>query len=123
MTSLLSQVTPLTRGLLWLSSGEVSLETPYYKDVDYLLNGLLTATLKASTADGGHVLLSENFGQPFYVLVANNFSEKEIASFFELIKTQLNEESNVLLIDEMDAFAKVQKLAPKEVKSKINLIS
>ena len=123
MTSLLSQVTPLTKGLLWLTSGEFSLETNFYKDVDYLLNGLLTATLKASDANGGHVLLSENFGQPFYVLVANSFSEKEITSFFELIKSQLNEESNVLLIDEMEAFAKVQKLAPNEVKSKINLIS
>ncbi len=123
MTSLLSQVTPLTKGLLWLSSGEVSLETPYYKDVDYLLNGLLTATLKASGADGGHVLLSENFGHPFYVLVAKDFSEKEIASFFELIKSQLNEESNILLIDEMEAFAKVQQIAPKGVKSKINIVS
>lgn len=123
MTSLLSQVTPLTKGLLWLSGGEVSLEMPYYKDVDYLLNGLLTATLKASAAEGGHVLLSENFGQPFYVLVANNYSEKEISSFFELIKTELNEESNILLIDEIEAFAKIQKIAPTEVKSKINLIS
>lgn len=123
MTSLLSQVTPLTKGLLWLSSGEVSNEKPFYKDVDYLLNGLLTATLKASTAGGGHVLLSENFGQPFYVLVSNSYSEKEIASFFELVKTQLNEESNILLIDEMNEFAKVQKIAPKDIKSKINLVS
>ena len=124
MTSLLSQVTPLTKGLLWLSKEEVTTEMPYYKDVDYLLNGLLTATLKSSAASsGGHVLLNENFGQPFYVLVSNAFSEKEIVSFFELFKSQLNEESNILLIDETEAFAKVQKIAPKEIKSKINLIS
>ena len=123
MTSLLSHVTPLTKGLVWLSSGDVSVEKSYYKEVDYLLNGLLTATLKSSAANGGHVLLSENFGQPFYVLVSNNFSEKEIASFFELIKSQVHEESNILLIDEIEAFGKVQKISPKEVKSKINLIS
>jgi len=123
MTSLLSQVTPLTKGLLWLTSGVISSENSFYKDVDYLLNGLLTATLKSSSAEGGHVLLSDNFGNPFYVLVSNTFSEKEIGSFFELIKTQLNDESNILLVDEAQAFAKIQKVAPKEFKSKINLIS
>lgn len=123
MTSLLAQVTPLTKGLLWLTSGEISSTSPYYKDIDYLLNGLLTATLQSSSAEGGHVLLSENFGNQFYVLVSNAFSEKEINSFFELVKTLLNDESNILLVDEAQAFGKIQNTAPKEVKSKINLIS
>lgn len=122
MINILSQVTPLTRGLLWITSGPVSVEKPFYKDVDYLLNGLLTATLKSSEAAGGHVLISENFGQTFYVIVGSDISDSELKNYFELIKPQLGGESNLLLIDEAQSFAKIQKLAPEEIKAKIQLI-
>ena len=85
MTNILSQVTPLTKGLLWLTTTPVSVDKSFYKDVDYLLNGLLTATLKKSEATGSHVLITENFGQSFYVIVGNEASDAELKNYFELL--------------------------------------
>jgi hypothetical protein len=122
MTNILSQVTPLTKGLLWLTSSPVSVDKSFYKDVDYLLNGLLTATLKKSEATGSHVLITENFGQSFYVIVGNEATDGELKNYFELLKPVMKDDSNILLIDESGSFAKVQKLAPENIKSKIQVI-
>ena len=122
MTNILSQVTPLTKGLLWLTSSPVSVDKSFYKDVDYLLNGLLTATLKKSEATGSHVLITENFGQSFYVIVGNEATDGELKNYFELLKPVMKDDSNILLIDESGSFAKLQKLAPESIKSKIQVI-
>ncbi len=122
MTNILSQVTPLTKGLLWLTSSPVSVDKSFYKDVDYLLNGLLTATLKKSEATGPHVLITENFGQSFYVIVGNEATDGELKNYFELLKPVMKDDSNILLIDESGSFAKLQKLAPESIKSKIQVI-
>lgn len=120
---LLSQVTPLTKGLLWLTEEPLSIEKSYYKQIDYLLNGLLTATLKASDSQKSHVLIAENFGHAFYVFVGTQISEPELKSFFDLVKVEMKSEQSLLLIDELKSTAKIQKLAPNEVRSKILFIS
>lgn len=122
MTNILSEVTPLTRGLVWLTNSPVSVEKSFYKDVDYLLNGLLTATIKNSEAKGSHVLVSENFGQSFYVIVGNEATDSELKNYFELLKPLMKEDSNILMIDESGSFSKIQKLAPDSIKSKIQVI-
>lgn len=122
MINILSQVTPLTRGLLWLTNGEIDKDKTFYKDVDYLLNGLLTATLRSSATNGAYVLVSENFGTPFYVIVGSTSHEKDIRNYFDLVRPQLSGENNLLLIDEENSFPLIQKLAPDDVKSKINVI-
>lgn len=122
MTNILSQVTPLTKGLLWLTSSPVSVDKSFYKDVDYLLNGLLTATLKNSEATGSHVLITENFGQSFYVIVGNEASDTELKNYFELLKPLMKDDNNIILIDESGSFAKIQKLAPEGLRSKIQVI-
>lgn len=119
---LLSQVTPLTKGLLWLTSSPVSVDKSFYKDVDYLLNGLLTATLKKSEANGSYVLVTENFGKSFYVIVGNETTDAELKNYFELLKPLMMDDNNILLIDESGSFAKIQKLAPVEIKSKIQVV-
>lgn len=121
MNSLLAQVTPLTKGLLWLTNSTVAPGNPFYKDVDYLLNGLLTATLRASDASNGHVLISENFGQTFYAYVGSINSEKNIRSFFELIAPLMGQENNLILIDEIGAFPQIQKMAPADITNKIQV--
>lgn len=121
MNNLLSQVTPLTKGLLWLTNTPVVPGKPFYKEVDYLLNGLLTATLKGSDSSHGHVLVGENFGQTFYVYVGSTDTEKNIRSFFELLAPQMGQESNLVLIDEMSAFPQLQKIAPAEIRNKIQV--
>ena len=122
MSNLLSQVTPLTRGLLWFCKDPIGPDQAFYKDVDYLLNGLLTATLKNVTTSSAHVLVSENFGQTLYVIIGTNISDRELESYFELIKTKLTAECDLILIDEINSFNKIQNLAPSEIKSKIHVI-
>ncbi len=122
MINLLSQITPQTRGLLWFTNEALSADLRYYKDVDYLLNGLVTSTLSTSGSKSCHVLVGENFGQLFYVIIGQALPEKEIRSFFELIKPQMNDGSHLLLIDENQSFAKIQKLAPVELRSRIQVI-
>jgi hypothetical protein len=119
MTNILSQVTPLTKGLLWLTTTPASVDKSFYKDVDYLLNGLLTATLKKSDATGSHVLITENFGQSFYVIVGNEATDAELKNYFELLRPVMKDDNNILLIDESGSFAKIQKLAPEALRSKI----
>ncbi len=121
MTDLLAQVTPLTKGIIWLTNGRVSAEKNFYKEIDYLLNGLLTATL-ASQPDLSHVLVSENFGQSLYVFAGSNAEAKDIESFMELIKSQLEAENNLLLIDEKDSFKDLRKSIPIELQNKIQVI-
>lgn len=122
MTNLLSQVTPLTKGLLWFTNGIPSPEKSYYKDVDYLLNGLLTATLRSSSASGPHVLMSENFGQAFFVIVGNKVSDSEFSSYFNLISPLLAGEGHILLIDENGEFEKIPTVTTSPILSRIQRI-
>lgn len=121
-SDLLSQVTPQTRGLLWLTNEAITSQLPFYKGVDYLLNGLLTSTLKIKEFQNCYVLVGENFGKVFYVIVCQDWSENEFRSFFNLVKPQMEEGSHLLLIDENNSFPKVQKLAPPEIRAKIQVI-
>jgi SRSO17 transposase len=121
MTDLLAQVTPLTKGIIWLTGGNISPHKNFYKEIDYLLNGLLTATL-TSQPDLSHVLLAENFGQSFYVFAGSNAKAKDVDNFLELIKSQLEAENNVLLIDENDSFKELKKSIPIEFQNKIQMI-
>jgi hypothetical protein len=121
MTDLLEQVTPLTKGIIWLTSGSICSQKKFYKEIDYLLNGLLTATLN-SQPDFSHVLLSENFGQNFYVFAGSNATAKDVASFLNLIKSQLEVENNVLLIDEIDSFKDMKTSIPVEFQNKLQTI-
>ncbi len=122
MTDLLAQVTPLTKGILWFASNEISVQKSFYKDIDYLLNGLLTSTRNSLPDLNSHVLISENFGKSFYVMAGNNVKEADIRSFFALISTQMEGESEFLVIDETASFAKFQKIIPEVLKNKFRQI-
>lgn len=122
MTDLLTQVTPLTKGILWFTTSEASNNKRFYKDIDYLLNGLLTATRNASPEFKSHVLISENFGNSFYVLAGSHVSENDLRSYFDLVSTQLEGESEFLVIDETSSFAKFQKIIPAKLENKFRQI-
>ncbi len=120
MIDLLAQVTPLTKAIIWISSEELTTSQKYYKDIDYLLNGLLTATLN-STATRTHVLVGENFGNTFYVF-AGKVQTAELTSFFDLVKPHLKDENNLVLIDDNDVFKDLKKGIPEVILSKIQTI-
>lgn len=119
MNDLLSQVHPQTRGLIWLVSGELKAHAHHYKDVDYLLNGLLTATLNSKELQPGQVLVSENFGKPFFVMITQEVKSKEISNFEDLIGSQISNENEVLVIDELGELTKLLSTLKDPLKSKI----
>ncbi len=119
MTSLIQKVTPLTRGLIWSCPREINSQLSNYKEIDYLVNGLLTASLIQNSDHHSRVIVSENFGHTFYVLVGHEISDAEFSSYFNLIKNQLTGENHLLLVDENKLFNHIQKVAPSDLKSKI----
>lgn len=121
MTDLLNQVTPLTKGIIWLPDGSLETSRRFYREIDYLLNGLLTATLKQSV-ETSQVLVGENFGESFFVFVGLKTNAKELTNFLDLIKTQLAAETNLLLIDETNSFSQLKSSVPTEVFNRIQPI-
>ena len=122
MNELLEQVTPLTKAVLWLTKEEVSPSQPVYKGLDYLLDGLLTASLISTNLETSLVIVGKNFGNPLYVFVARTLPPKELESFLGLLKPVLLPENDILVIDEMDEVKNLQKRSPDEIKKKYRML-
>lgn len=121
MSSLLNQVTPLTRGIIWLTENERDVQNPYYKEIDYLLDGLLTANLNAARDVSSRVIVGNNFDKLFYVLVAKDILRSEIDSYLSLFQNDLVTENDILVIDEAKSFEKLKPLV-KSISSQIRLL-
>lgn len=117
MNDILSKVTPLTRGIIWLHQGEPNPASLTYQSLDYLFNGLLTATLGTRPEASSRVMLTTNFHSPLHVFFVSSFVPDEYESFMKLLKKDLGSENTVLVIDECDAFNTVLGHTPKELKS------
>lgn len=103
MNELINQVTPLTRGIIWLVKDESDVENPHYREIDYLLDGLLTANLQTSKDVSSRVIIGQNFNQALYVMVIKEAKSAEIQSFLALLKNQLGPENDIIVIDESNA--------------------
>lgn len=124
MTDILSEVTPLSRGLIWLRTGEVTNSSLTYKCVDYLLDGLLTATTNASDAAPCGLLVGKNFGKDFYVFIPKpELAQNEFTSFYNLLSPLLTAEEDILIIDENESHAKLLKLTPDDIKKRFRIIN
>jgi hypothetical protein len=121
MNDLKSQVTPLTRGLIWLTKDESNTSNPHYGAIDYLLDGLLTANLKISTEVSSRVIVGQNFGNSLYVMIVKDPKASELDSFVSLFKKELGPENDILVIDEWDGFGKI-KGDLKEIANYIKLV-
>lgn len=108
MNDLKTHVTPLTRGIIWLTKDESNIKNPYYCEIDYLLDGLLTANLKDSASVSSRVIVGQNFDKPIYVYVAKEVKTAELESFVSLLK-DLKQEDDVLVIDELNAYDSLKK--------------
>lgn len=121
MSDLVREVTPLTRAIIWLAPPELKSGDSNYKSVDYLLDGLLTATYLQSGCNN-QVILGKNFSKTFYVLVAlNNPSATELESFLSLVKKDLKAEEKVLVVDEQGMYEKFLGRMPKDLQSRTHL--
>jgi hypothetical protein len=109
MSNLSGQITPLTKGILWLGP-DISQGSSHYREIDYLLDGLLTASLQDNRDFFGKLIVGENFGSPFYVMIVKHPKEAELHSFLQLIKKDLMAESNIVVIDENASLETVKPL-------------
>ena len=123
MTDILSEVTPLTRGLIWLRHEEVISSSSIYKWIDYLLDGLLTATINANKNPPMGLLVGKNFGKDFYVFLSHHeLGQKELTSFYNLISPLMTTEEDILIVDETDSYQKLLKLTPDEIRKRFRII-
>jgi hypothetical protein len=116
MSNLKSFVTPLTRGIIWFTNDETNSSNPHYGEIDYLLDGLLTANLRVGQEVSSRVIIGQNFDKPFYVLIIRTPKPSEIESFVSLFKKQLGPEDEVVVIDEWEGLRKLK----NELKEIIN---
>ena len=102
MNELVKQVTPLTRGIIWLPKDELTAGNPHYTEIDYLLDGLLTANLRFTGETTSQVVIGQNFNQPLYVMIIKEIKASEIESYLSLVKPSLGPENDIIVIDEAE---------------------
>lgn len=118
MNDIIAKVTPLTKGIIWLpKEDDLYPAGPVYKALDYLLDGLLTAGQPAPGKS--RVIISQSFNQPLYVFIVKELIREEYDSFLQLLKKDLTEANNILVIDEAEAFPGLQKMTPSEIRSQL----
>lgn len=109
MNDLISQVTPLTTGIVWFVKDETQVTNPHYKEIDYLLDGLLTANLKIAAISSSRVIVGKSFNRPLYVFIVKEAKASEIESFISLFRRELTAENDILVVDEVDKMKDLKK--------------
>jgi hypothetical protein len=123
MTDILSEITPLSRGIIWLRKEEVVNFSPIYKMVDYLLDGLLTAKMNAHSTSPTGLLVGKNFGKDFYVFLSSSETAiNEVSSFYTLLSPLLSSDEDILVLDETDSYANLLKITPEDIKKRFRVI-
>ncbi len=123
MSDLIREVTPLTKGIVWLRPEELSSKSEHYQSIDYLLNGLLTATLK-NNATQTALLMGQNFNRNIYVFATQKEIQKnELASFFSLIEKELGNEDKILVVDDVEGREAFLKTVPAKLLSHFHVVS
>jgi hypothetical protein len=121
MSEIISKVTPLSRGLIWLAS-HITPSSETYKAIDYLANGLLTATLSQTRNFETLVIHAQNYHFPLHIFVVRELKETEFESYLSLLKPNLLSENNILVIDERDGLGELLKSSPKDIQSHYQIL-
>ena len=121
MNDLKKIVTPLTRGIIWIPKDQELNRNSHYSDIDYLLDGLLTANLKEAVPFTSKVIIGNNFGKLLYIFIVKEILAHEIESFVTLVKKDLMSENDILIIDETDSSGKM-KSELSEISSHLKII-
>ena len=108
MNDLTKLVTPLTRGIIWLLKDEICINSPHYTQIDYLLDGLLTANLQVSSIASNKVIVGQSFNKTLYVLIVHEPIPSEIQSYVSLLK-ELGPEDDIIVIDESQKLQELKK--------------
>lgn len=108
MSELIKQITPLTRAIIWIVKDECQPSHPFYGEIDYLLDGVLTANLKTNNSLTSRVIVGKNFDKPIYVMIVKEMKPNELQSFATLVKQDLKAENDILVLDEAHGLEKLQ---------------
>jgi hypothetical protein len=122
MNNIISQVTPLTRGILWFPKEHLDAASPTYQALDYLLDGLLTSTLGSGQAPSSQVLVGSSFNLPIYVFIGTDFKPAELDSYLKLVKPQLLADHDLLVIDDAEVFQSFRTKLPKDMVPQFRLL-
>ena len=114
MNDLIQEVTPLTKAIVWLRPETISAQNPHYKAIDYLLDGLLTATLKENNSQS-FLLVGKNFNRQLFIFASKGPEEKELNSFLSLVEKDMKAEDRILVVDDVEAREKFLKLIPQKL--------
>lgn len=91
---------------------ELNAQNPHYSDIDYLLDGLLTAHLSEAGTVSSRVLMGQNFGRSLYIMIVHQLKQSEMDSFLSLFQ-DLTTENDILVIDEVNGFEKLRSCVGK----------
>ncbi len=122
MNDLVHEVSPLTRAIVWLKPANVSPNDVHYKAIDYLLDGLLTATMK----EGSHataLLVGKNFDRKIYVLATTNEPKKtELESFLSLLEKEMVTGDRILIVDDVEGKESFLTLVPRNLRTYCHIL-
>ena len=97
--NLISFVKVETAGIIWVTEKPLSYDSKGVYEVNYLLNGLLIQTLASGLSHPQHNLyLSENFGEPFFVIHHSAKNLEELYNNLSLVQTSVNEGKEILFL-------------------------
>lgn len=122
MNDLVREVSPLTRAIVWLRPAIFTAQQTHYKPIDYLLDGLLTATLKNHLGEST-LLVGQSFNRELYVFVTEKAPKKnELESFFSLLEKGLRAEDRILIVDDVEGRESFLKLIPEKLLSHFHVL-
>ena len=122
MNEILSKITPLTRSIIWLTDRSDKIQSVNYKAIDYLINGLLTASTSSRPNIESRIFFSNNFGRPFLIYIGQDIKSRDFDSFQTLLQKEMTQESSVLVIDEMDIFHALLTHAAEDIRPRLQLL-
>lgn len=118
MNELRSSVGPKTKSLIWLSPKEGPKAHRHFDEIDYLLDGLLTATFSQSELKPT-TILGNNFGENLFVFVAPDNASAELKSYVELMEKNLKEEDEILVVDDRSEIDDLTSKIPKSIRPRL----
>lgn len=122
MSDILSLVTPLTKGIIWHLDTTLDPSVNFYKEIDYILNGLLTSNLKVTSQASSRLIIGNNFHHSIFVMIIQNINNREIESFLSLIKKELLAENDVIVIN-ASKFSNELKNELKEIEPSLRFLN
>lgn len=121
MSDLTSLVLPTTRAVLWFPKPDLDANSPHYRSIDYLCDGILTSSLTSLKERTSLVLIGKNFGSNLMIFVARTLVKKELESFLNLIPKE--DTGEILVVDDGNLMDELKSLVPAKNYSQMKRVN